>query len=140
MPEYPEQSHLAEWSIVKDGDEIRIKVVHKDGSPESLLTFTYEQLGALVPSLCDVLMQSIAVRVTKQKTIPTGKRFQPRLPIPAADQFQLHIAPDRSHVLLEFRAPNGTAFQFAMEPKHAEGIARKILQDLDLYPAPDRKH
>jgi hypothetical protein len=54
--------------------------------------------------------------------------------------FQAHIAENKSHVLLDFQTPHGLSFQFVMPPKQAEGIARKILDDLQIYPSPDRRH
>ena len=49
-------------------------------------------------------------------------------------QFQLHIAEDRSHVVFEFRI-NDNQLAFALKPEQAVGIARKILQDLASYTA-----
>ena len=49
-------------------------------------------------------------------------------------QFQLHIAEDRSHVVLDFRV-QGKQVAIALKPEQAVGIARKILQDLASYTA-----
>lgn len=46
-----------------------------------------------------------------------------------AQQFQMHIAEDRSHVILEFRV-KGKQVSIVLKPDQAVGIARKILQDL----------
>jgi hypothetical protein len=140
MPSYPEQSHITEWSIAHDGEQLRLKVIHKGTARESLLTFRYEQMGAVFAMIWDGFAQLTGVRASKGKPVPAGDPHPPQLPMQLVGPFVLGIAPDRSHVVLELQVRGGATFRFAMAPTQAEGIARKILNDLDSYPSPDKRH
>ena len=139
MTEYPKRSQLTQWEIVEDGEKVHLRIVHDD-RPESLVTLTYKQLGETVASLMSAIVQNIGIRVQAKKALSADNSLIPVQPIPAAPFFQMHIAQDRSHVLLEFRSANGMVFQYSMAVAQAEGIARKILQDLDTYPPADKRH
>lgn len=139
MTTYPNRSQLTQWEIVEDGEKVRLRIVHDD-RPESLVTLTYKQLAETVASLISAIVQGIGIRAQANKTLTADNTLVPAQPIPAAPFFQMHIAQDRSHVLLEFRSVNGMVFQYSMAVSQAEGIARKILQDLDSYRPADKRH
>jgi hypothetical protein len=140
MGPYPEQSHVAEWRVSDDGERLHLKVVHKDKRPESLLTFTYEQMGAVFAMIWDGFAQLTGVRAMKGKPVPAENPHRPQLPMEVVGKSALDIALDRNHVVLELQVRGGATFRFAMAPTRAEGIARKILNDLDSFPPPNRKH
>lgn len=139
MTDYPKQSQLTQWEIVEEGEKIHLRFVHDD-RPESLVTLTYKQLGETVASLLSAIVQNIGIRAQANKALNADNNLIPVQPIPVAPFFQLHIAQDRSHVLLEFQSANGMVFQYPMAVAQAEGMARKILQDLETYQPIEKRH
>jgi len=138
MAEYPPRSHLTRWEIVEQGDKAHLRFVHED-RPESLIALQYRQLGETIALLISALVQSIAIRGQNRKELRSDGGPIPSQPIPAIS-FQMHIAQDKSHVRWEFQSPHGLPLQVSMAATQAEGIARKILNDLDSYPSPARRH
>lgn len=138
MAEYPPRSQLTKWEIVEDGDKAHLRFVHED-RPESLITLQYRQLGETIALLISALVQSIGIRGQARKELSSDSGPIQSQPIPAVS-FQMHISQDKSHVLWEFQSPHGLSLQVSMAVPQAEGIARKILNDLDSYPSPAKRH
>ena len=138
MDKYPPRSKLTRFEVIEDGDKIQLQFVHED-RPETFATLEYSLLGETIAFLTSALGQSIGIRAQAGKELNNENGKVPAQPIPA-EQVQMHIADDKSHIVLEFQTPHGLSFQFPMAVKQAEGIARKILDDLETYPSPKMKH
>lgn len=133
MSAYPAESHFKQLEIVDAGEAVQLRFQNRDQA-DSLLTLPYPQLIATAQAICSAMTQTTAMRLVNGKPPnPTGAVALVQPPMPAGPGFQMHIATDRSHVLLEFPSVNGLAFQFGMTVTQAQGIARKILNDLDIY-------
>lgn len=133
MSIYPSESHFKQWEIVSNGESARLRFMNRD-MDDSLLTLPYPQMIASAQAICSALTQMTATRIAHGKSPnPNGAVALVQPPMPVDRGFQMHIATDRSHVLLELQSSNGLVFQYSMAVTQAEGIARKILGDLDLY-------
>ncbi len=140
MSKYPVESHFKQWEITKEGDEAQLRFMNRD-QEDSLVTLPYEQLRATAQQMLSALLQATATRLQHGKPlnhIPAALLVQP--PIATAGNFQMHIAADRGHVLLEFQSAVGLTLQLGMPVTQAAGIARKVLQDLDTYQSRERQH
>lgn len=138
MDKYPSRSKLTKFKVINDGDKVQLQFVHED-RPETFVTLEYSLLGETIAFLISALGQSIGMRAQAGKELNNESGKIPAQPIPVGP-FQMNIAEDKSHVVLDFQSPHGLSLQFAMPPKQAEGIARKILDDLQTYPSPDKRH
>ena len=138
MSEYPSRSKLMKFEIIEKGDKAKIDISNEN-QPDTNITLDYGLLGDAVSFLTSALGQSIGIRAQAGKELKSelGKILVQPIQV---GPFQMNIASDKSHVVLEFETPHGLSFQFVMPPNQAEGIARKILDDLQTYPSPDRKH
>ena len=138
MDKYPSRSKLMRFEIVEQGDKVQIDVSNEN-QPDTHITLDYDLLGEGIAFLLHALGQSIGIRAQEKKPLKSSSGAAPSHPL-GVNQLQVHIAEDKSHVLLEFQTHHGLSFQFGMAPQQAEGIARKILTDLQLYPSPDKRH
>ena len=138
MDKYPSRSKLMKFEIIENGDKVKIDISNED-RPDTYITLDYGLLGEAVSFLISALGQSIGIRTQAGKELKSKTGKIPAQPM-SVGPFQMHMAPDKSHVILDFETHHGLSFQFAMPPKQAEGIARKILDDLDSYPSPNNIH
>ena len=138
MGKYPPRSKLMRFEIVEKGDKVQIDISNEN-RPDTHITLDYDYLGEGIAFLIHALGQTIGIREREKKPLKSSSEVVPSHPL-GVDQFQLHIAEDKSHVLLEFQTYNGLSFRFGMAPQQAEGIARKILSDLQIYPPPEKRH
>ena len=138
MGNYPSRSKLMKFEIIENGDKVKIDISNED-KPDTNITLDYGLLGEAVSFLTSAIGQTIGIRARAGKELKNELGKIPVQPMPVGP-FQMNIASDKSHVVMDFETPHGLSFQFAMPPEQAEGIARKILDDLQTYPSPDKKH
>lgn len=138
MDKYPSRSKLMKFEIIENGDKVKLDFSN-EGHPDAHVTLEYSLLGEAIAFLIAALGQSIGIRAQAGKELISESGKIPAQPI-TVGPFQMHVADDKSHVLLDFQSPHGLSLQFAMPPKQAEGIAHKILSDLKIYPSPDKRH
>jgi len=138
MDKDPLSSRLTKFEVIEDGDKVQLQFTNEDCS-ETAVTLEYGALGGAIAMLLSSLGQSIALRIQAEKELSSEAAPTPSIPI-LAGPFQMHMATDKSHVLLDFQSPYGMSFQFAMEPDQAEGVANTILNDLNRYLASGKTH
>ncbi len=126
------------FEVVENGEKVKLDISNEN-QPDTHITLDYGLLGEAISFLTSAVGQSIGIRAQAGKELKNELGKISAQPIPIGP-FQMNIASDKSHVILDFETPHGLSFQFAMPPQQAEGIARKILDDLQTYPSPDRKH
>lgn len=132
MTEYPKESYLKEWRITGDGSTLLARFLNQ-GSEDTFLTLPYAQVNVVLQQWLEALQEMIAKRTATQAPLLVSELKPHSLPMGVRAGFELDIAPDGSHVLLSFRLGSGLNLRIGMAVNDVCNVARKVLNDLDLY-------
>lgn len=127
---------ICEFKSLQVSDDLEYTqfVFRTSAGQDIVIRLPLNHVDVLAEQSFAALASMIAMRLAKQKTVPRRPSETILPAMTATAQTQLHSdTRQKGLVLLSFRVATGAQFFFAFGDKHAAGIARKILSDLDAF-------